>query len=106
MLLLALLKNLNIFSAMLLSSGVIISVSLTLYTPRYSQIKYSNLNLVPLVDIFALSILAVFISSKLIEMITFWLVAELLGFFLVAYEYLVSAEKTALLAAVKYLLFQ
>jgi formate hydrogenlyase subunit 3/multisubunit Na+/H+ antiporter MnhD subunit len=105
MLLLALLKNLNIFSAMLLSSGVIISVSLTLYTPRYSRIKYSNLSLVPLVDFFALSILAVFISSRLIEMITFWLVAELLGFFLIAYDYLVSAERTALLAAVKYLLF-
>ncbi len=105
MLLLALLKNLNIFSAMLLSSGVIISVSLTLYTPRYSWMKYSNLSLVPLVDLFALSILAVFASSRLLEMMTFWLVAELLGFFLIAYDYLVRTEKAALLAAVKYLLF-
>jgi len=97
--------DLRSFSRLLLLSGVAISAFLTLYTPKYSVAKYGSLGLVPLVDLFALSILTVFASSRLLEMITFWLVAELLGFFLVAYDYLVKAERRALLAAVKYLLF-
>jgi len=93
------------FSRLLLLSGVSVAAFLTLYTPKYSRAKYGSPSLIPLVDLFALSILAVFASSRLIELITFWLVAELLGFFLIAYDYLVKADRGALLAAVKYLLF-
>ncbi len=97
--------SLSPFSRLLLLSGVTVSAFLAFYTPKYSIAKYRSLSLVPLVDLFALSILTVFTSSRLIEMITFWLIAELLGFFLIAYDYLARAEREALLAAAKYLLF-
>ncbi|MEM3980528.1 MAG: proton-conducting transporter membrane subunit [Ignisphaera sp.] len=70
-----------------------------------SNIKYGNTLLVPLSDLFLVSMILVFTSKYLIEFVTFWLLTELIGFFLIAYDYAVKGDSTALYAAVKYLLF-
>ncbi|MEM1612622.1 MAG: complex I subunit 5 family protein [Desulfurococcaceae archaeon] len=93
------------FADLLLVLTIIIGAITTTYTVHYSRLKYNNLNLVPAVDLFAVSMILVFASKSLIELITFWLLTELVGFFLIAYDYITARSGPALSAAVKYLLF-
>lgn len=95
----------DLFSDMLVLTSVLIGVALAAYTTRYSGLKYGNLNLVILVDLFLVAMTLVFASETLIELITFWLMTELIGFLLVAYDYISLNDSKALSAAVKYLLF-
>ncbi|RLG76316.1 MAG: hypothetical protein DRO23_01370 [Thermoprotei archaeon] len=95
----------DMVSSILILGGVLISVSLTGFSLHYSKIKYETTSLVVLIDIFALAILFTFSSKFLIELITFWLLTELLGFFLIAYDSIIGARREAMNSALKYLLF-
>lgn len=97
--------KIDLFSDMLIISSIIIGTVIAMYTPHYSHLKYGNLGLVMPVDIFLLSMTLVFASEYLIELITFWLLTELLGFLLIAYDYIAKKEEQAMSAAVKYLVF-
>ncbi|MEM1801234.1 MAG: hypothetical protein QXF58_05810, partial [Desulfurococcaceae archaeon] len=77
----------------------------TIYTTHYSRLKYGNLDLVLAIDLFTVSMALVFASRYLIEIVTFWLLTELIGFFLIAYDYITARNGLALSAAIKYLLF-
>ncbi|MEM4809290.1 MAG: complex I subunit 5 family protein [Desulfurococcaceae archaeon] len=77
----------------------------TIYTTHYSRLKYGNLDLVLAIDLFTVSMALVFASRYLIEKVTFWLLTELIGFFLIAYDYITARNGLALSAAIKYLLF-
>lgn len=93
------------FTDLLLVLTIMISAVTTVYTVHYSRAKYNNLNLALAVDLFAVSMILVFASKCLIELMTFWLLTELVGFFLIAYNYITTRSGPALSAAVKYLLF-
>lgn len=93
------------FTDLLLILTIMIGAVTTIYTVHYSRLKYNNLNLALAVDLFAVSMILVFASRCLIELITFWLLTELVGFFLIAYDYITARSGPALSAAVKYLLF-
>lgn len=95
----------NLFGGILILTSTAIGLSLSCYTVEYSEKKYGRLDLVVLVDMFLISVTLVFSSSTLMEMITFWLIAELLGFVLIAYDYIVANEAYAINASVKYLVF-
>ncbi|MEM4717467.1 MAG: complex I subunit 5 family protein [Desulfurococcaceae archaeon] len=93
------------FVDMLLLLVIGTGIIATVYTTHYSRIKYGDYTLVLAVDSFAVSMALVFTSRSLIEMITFWLITELIGFFLVAYDFVKARNDLALAAATKYLLF-
>ncbi|MEM0085970.1 MAG: complex I subunit 5 family protein [Zestosphaera sp.] len=95
----------DLFSSLILLTCIIVGVVISGYSVKYSILKYGNTNLVPLLDLFVVSMILVFASQYLIEFITFWLLTELLGFFLIAYDYMARGDVVALYAAVKYLLF-
>ncbi|MEM4482156.1 MAG: complex I subunit 5 family protein [Desulfurococcaceae archaeon] len=95
----------NPVSDALLLASIVIGVVITLYTMHYSRLKYNKLNLLLVVDLFTISMIFVFTSKYLLEFITFWLLTELLGFFLIAYDYITAGERLSIYAAVKYLLF-
>ncbi len=95
----------DMVSSILILGGVLISVSLTGFSLYYSKIKYKTTSLVVLTDVFALAMLLTFSSKFLIELITFWLLTELLGFFLIAYDSIIGVKREAMNAALKYLLF-
>lgn len=95
----------DLFSSLIMLTCIAIGVTVAAYTPKYSILKYGNTLLVPLSDLFLISMILVFTSQYLIEFITFWLLTELIGFFLIAYDYVVKEDAAALYAAVKYLLF-
>lgn len=94
----------SLFNDMLLIVLISMGIITTTYTVYYSKLKYRNLGLIPLIDFFTISMFFVFISEYLIEFITFWLLTELLGFFLIAYDYIAKDNKYALSAATKYLI--
>lgn len=95
----------DLFSDMLITSSIVIGATVAVYTVHYSRLKYGNLSLVMPIDLFLLSTALVFASEYLIELITFWLLTELLGFLLIAYDYVMKKEELAMSAAIKYLLF-
>lgn len=97
--------NEDLFSSMLVATSIVVGVVLALYTTLYSYLKYGNTTLVPIVDLLLLSMAFTFMAGNLIEFITFWLLSELLGFFLIAYDYIYRSDVNAMSAAVKYLLF-
>lgn len=98
-------KGADFFSDMLVISSIAIGVVIAAYTLHYSYLKYGNPNLAILVDMFLLTMILVFTSENLIEFITFWLSTELLGFFLIAYDYIAKNDVDSMSAAIKYLLF-
>ncbi|MEM1526648.1 MAG: complex I subunit 5 family protein [Ignisphaera sp.] len=95
----------DLFGSLILLTSIVIGVTIAAYTLKYSILKYGNTFLVPLSDLFLISMILVFTSQYLIEFVTFWLLTELLGFFLIAYDYVIKGSAEALYAAVKYLLF-
>ncbi|MEM1541204.1 MAG: complex I subunit 5 family protein [Ignisphaera sp.] len=95
----------DLFNSMLVATSIVIGVVLALYTTSYSRSKYGTLTLVPIIDLLLLSILFTFISRNLIELVTFWLLGELLGFLLIAYDYIYKGDTISMAAAIKYLLF-
>lgn len=95
----------DLFSSALVIVSITIAIILTLYTDHYSFSKYGNNILVVLVDMLLLTMVFTFISTNLIEFIAFWLTSELLGFFLIAYDYIYKNDLNSISAAVKYLLF-
>ena len=72
----------------------VISLLVSLYTSYYSK-KYPVGSLQLLIDAFALSIIAVFVSWYLLEFVLFWLIAEAIGFFVITYDALVSKDPKA-----------
>ncbi|MEM1638767.1 MAG: complex I subunit 5 family protein [Desulfurococcaceae archaeon] len=98
-------KGVDVFSNTLIAASSITGVSLTFYTYAYSKSKYSSISLPPLIDLFLISMILVFRSGTLIEFITFWLLTELIAFFLIAYDYMVSEDVNSMRASVKYLVF-
>ncbi|MDW8010042.1 MAG: complex I subunit 5 family protein, partial [Sulfolobales archaeon] len=103
--LLVLLYNwyLEAFPSILLAVSVVVASLVTLYTHGYSIRKYGASTLQPLVDFFTLSTVLVFTSRYLIEIVAFWLVAEILGFFVVVYDAMVGANQKAWSAGLRYL---
>lgn len=95
----------DMVSSIFILGGTLISISLTGYSLHYSKVKYKTTSLITLIDVFALAMLFTFSSKFLIELITFWLLTELLGFFLIAYDSIIGTEKAAMVSALKYLLF-
>ncbi|MEM4517496.1 MAG: proton-conducting transporter membrane subunit, partial [Desulfurococcaceae archaeon] len=98
-------KGVDVFSNTLIVASSITGVSLTFYTYAYSKSRYSSISLPPLIDLFLISMILVFRSGTLIEFITFWLLTELIAFFLIAYDYMVSEDVNSMRASVKYLVF-
>lgn len=94
----------EIFSSILVVSAVVMGALIAAYTTNYSRVKYGGISLVVLIDFFTISMIFVFSSRYLIELITFWLLTELLGFFLIAYDYIFKGDRLALVAATRYLL--
>lgn len=94
----------DLFSDMLIVSLLTVGAIVTAYTVHYSRHKYGNTNLTIIIDLFTISMFFVFTSRYLVELITFWLLTELLGFFLIAYDYIAKGDTNALTAATRYLL--
>lgn len=95
----------NFFQEMLIIVSVFQGIITSLYATKYSEMKYLDHGLVALIDLFAVSIILVFMSDKLLEFISFWLLTELLGFILIAFDYIKKGDSLALSAAIKYLVF-
>jgi len=95
---------LETFPSVLLVVSVVTASLVTLYTPGYSNRKYGTGALQPLVDFFTLSIILVFTSKYLIELVAIWLVAEMLGFFVVVYDAMIGVNPRAWSAGLRYLI--
>ena len=89
--------------SVLLVVSVAVASMVTLYTPGYSLRKYGTTTLTPLVDFFTLSTVLVFTSKYLIEFVAFWLMAEVLGFFVVVHDAMVGLNQRAWSAGLRYL---
>lgn len=94
---------LETFPSVLLVVSVVTASLVTLYTAGYSIRKYGTGALQPLVDFFTLSTALVFTSKYLIELVALWLVAEILGFFVVVYDAMVGTNPRAWSAGLRYL---
>ncbi|MEM3131819.1 MAG: proton-conducting transporter membrane subunit, partial [Sulfolobales archaeon] len=95
---------LETFPSVLLVVSVVTASLVTLYTPGYSNRKYGTGALQPLVDFFTLSTILVFTSKYLIELVAIWLVAEMLGFFVVVYDAMIGVNPRAWSAGLRYLI--
>lgn len=100
-----LIRGINAYSDFLILASSIVGVITAYYTYSYSLLKYRGKSLAPLVDVFLFSMIMVFRSNYFFELVTFWLLTELVAFFLIAYDYIVYEEPEALSASMKYLLF-
>jgi hypothetical protein len=76
----------DIFVRTLATIGSIIAAIVSVYTASYTRHKYGVPYLQLLVDSFSLSIIFTFTSYYLIEFVAFWIIAELLGFVLIAFD--------------------
>ncbi|MCX8185312.1 MAG: complex I subunit 5 family protein [Sulfolobales archaeon] len=94
---------LEVFPSILLVVSVVTASLVTLYTPSYSTRKYGVNTLQPLIDFFTLSTVLVFTSKYLVEIVAFWLIAEILGFFVVVYDAMVGTNPRAWSAGLRYL---
>lgn len=94
---------LETFPSVLLVISVVTASLVTLYTSGYAYRKYGTGTLMPLVDFFTLSIALVFASKYLIELVALWLVAEILGFFVVVYDAVIGTNPRAWSAGLRYL---
>jgi len=94
---------LDLIPSILLTASAVVGSLVTLYTSGYSSRKYGSGVLQVLVDLFTLSIALVFASRYLLEFIAFWLVAEVLGFFVVVYDAMIGANPKAWSAGLRYL---
>jgi formate hydrogenlyase subunit 3/multisubunit Na+/H+ antiporter MnhD subunit len=94
---------LDLIPSVLLTVSVVVGSLVTLYTPGYSSRKYGTGLLQVLVDFFTLSVALVFASRYLLEFIAFWLVAEVLGFFVVVYDAMLGVNPRAWSAGLRYL---
>jgi formate hydrogenlyase subunit 3/multisubunit Na+/H+ antiporter MnhD subunit len=100
-----LIKGSDFFSETLLITSSIVGIALPFYTYAYSKTKYGGIWLAPLIDIFLLSMVMLFRAKIFIEFITFWLLTELIAFFLIAYDYIAKEDVNPLRASIKYLVF-
>lgn len=105
LLLLSNIKGIDLFQDMLILVSTITGMITSLYTMKYSEIKYRDYSVTPLIDLFAISIILVYVANNLLELITFWLSTELIGFVLIAFEYIKNGDRSSFSAAVKYLVF-
>lgn len=87
-------------STLFSSIALIIGIVSALYSDKYEVEKYGVADLHPLIDLFALSIYAVFIAPNLVLFVIAWFLAEIVGFFTIVYE--VRAETFR--AGLRYLL--
>jgi len=87
----------------LLAVSIAVALMTTLYTSKYSLGKYGDTTLLPLVDFFTLSTALVFTSRYLIELIALWLVAEILGFFVIVYDAMLGTNQRAWSAGLRFL---
>ncbi|MEM1609110.1 MAG: complex I subunit 5 family protein, partial [Ignisphaera sp.] len=94
----------NIFAETLIVASSVTGITLSFYTYSYSRNKYGDLALTPLTDVLLLSMIILFQAKTLIEFIGFWLLTELIAFFLIAYEYIVKGDAQSIRAAIKYLI--
>jgi hydrogenase-4 component B len=94
----------NLFARVLAVSSSIIAALVTIYTTNYVKFKYGFPYLQLLIDAFSLSITFTFVSRYLIEFVTCWIIAELIGFVLIAFDWLIQGAREALEAGVRYLL--
>jgi len=94
----------NIFAKILAISSCVIACIVSIYTANYAKHKYGLPYLQLIVDAFSLSITFTFISKYLIEFITFWIIAELIGFVLITFEWFTQGNRNALEAGIRYLL--
>jgi NADH:ubiquinone oxidoreductase subunit 5 (chain L)/Multisubunit Na+/H+ antiporter, MnhA subunit len=94
----------NLFAKVLAISSSAIATLVTIYTTSYAKLKYGFPYLQLLVDAFSLSITFTFASRYLIEFVTCWIIAELIGFVLIAFEWFTQGARGALEAGVRYLL--
>ncbi|PUA32382.1 MAG: hypothetical protein B7O98_06915 [Zestosphaera tikiterensis] len=78
----------------------VVGIFLSSYTSAYERAKYPNRNLTMLIDVFVLAVFLVFASENLLSFITFWLFAEIIGFFAIVFE----MERRTLIAGLRYLL--
>jgi formate hydrogenlyase subunit 3/multisubunit Na+/H+ antiporter MnhD subunit len=100
-----LIKGSDFFSETLLITSSIVGIALAFYTYAYSKTKYGGIGLAPLIDIFLFSMVMLFRAKIFIEFITFWLLTELIAFFLIAYDYIAKEDVNPLRASIKYLVF-
>jgi NADH-quinone oxidoreductase subunit M len=94
---------LEMLPMILLIVSVAVASMVTLYTSRYSLGKYGDTALLPLVDFFTLSTALVFTSKYLIELVALWLVAEVLGFFVIVYDAMAGTNQRAWSAGLRFL---
>jgi len=80
--------------------AIIVSMAVTSYVEGYEEKKFPGRNLRTLIDLFALSVYAVFASPNLIAFIMFWIIAEIAGFFAIVFE----IERRTLVAGLRYLI--
>lgn len=98
-------KPTHLYQQMLILIAVFHGLVTSLYTIRYSELRYQSKGLIALLDLFAISLCLVFMSNVLLEFIALWLLTELIGFVLIAFDYVKEGNSPALNAAVKYLVF-
>lgn len=94
---------LEVLPMVFLTVSIAVASMVTLYTSKYSLSKYGDTALLPLVDFFTLSTALVFTSRYLIEFIALWLVAEILGFFVIVYDAMVGTNQRAWSAGLRFL---
>ncbi len=80
--------------------AAIVSMAVTVYAEGYEEKKFTDRNLRTLIDLFAISIYAVFASPNLIAFIMFWIAAEIAGFFAIVFE----VSRRTLIAGLRYLI--
>jgi len=76
----------------------------SLYTTGYARIKYGLSSLQSYIDSFALAMILLFFSRYLAEFIIFWVMAEIIGFFVIVFEAIAKGYVRAWRAGLRFLL--
>ena len=90
----------DLLSSLFSMLTAIVGAAVTAFTNIYEVRKYRERNLRILIDVFILTVYAVFVSPNLLSFIMFWLFAEIVGFFAIVFE----IHRRTLVAGLRYLL--
>jgi len=103
--LLTLFQPLNALQQQLLLITAVLGALISLFSAPYSTIKYGSKSLTMITDLLIVTTAMTFASRYLLELVLFWLAAELIGFIAIAYDAFTGVNSEALRASIRYLVF-
>lgn len=81
----------------------LICIATSIYVTGYGPRRFHTSSLSIFIDAFGISMILVFASRYLLEFVVLWILAEMIGFIVIIYEYMAEGLKRSWVAGLRYL---